>query len=57
MHLSGDLKLGLVWISNGQELVELQMVWILNGLRNPEAKPFEIQTIHCYFVKNYKKSG
>ena len=29
---SGDLKSGLVWISNGQKEVELQMVWILNGI-------------------------
>ena len=47
----GDLKSGLVWILNGQKQFGLQMVWILNGICNPEAQPFEIRTKSCLFVK------
>ena len=39
-----------------QEVV-LQMVWILNGIQNPEAQPFEIQTNDCHLVQNHLKSG
>ena len=48
-NYSGDLKLGQVWISNVQKEVGLQMVQISNGIRNPEARPFEIQTNGHYF--------
>ena len=50
---SGDLKSRLVWILNGQEEIGLQMVQILNGIWDPEAQPFEIQTNGCHFVKNH----
>ena len=33
------------------------MVWILNGILNLEAQPFEIQTNGRHFVKNHLKSG
>ena len=33
------------------------MVWIWNGIWNPGAQPFEIQTNSCHFVKNHLKSG
>ena len=52
---SGDLKSGLVWISNGWKEVGLQMIWISNGneIQKPNhlklgqmaailSKPFEI---------------
>ena len=29
---SGNLKSQLVWISNGQKVVGLQMVWLSNGI-------------------------
>ena len=32
------------------------MVWIWNGIWNPEAQPFEIWTNGCHFVKNHLKS-
>ena len=54
---SGDLKSGLVWITNGQKEVELQMDWILNAIWNLEAQTFEIQTNDRHFVKNHLKSG
>ena len=54
---SGDLKSGLVWITNGQREVELQMDWILNAIWNLEAQTFEIQTNDRHFVKNHLKSG
>ena len=54
---SGDLKSDLVWISNGPKQVGLQMVWISNGIWNPEAQPFEIRTNGRHFVKNHLKSG
>ena len=47
---SGDLKSDLVWILNGSKQVGLQMVWISNGISNPEAQPFEIQTNGRHFV-------
>ena len=50
---SGDLKSVLVWISNGQKEVGLQMVWISNGIWNPEAQPFEIGANGHHFVNNY----
>ena len=49
---SGDLKCELVCILNGQKEVGLQMVWISNGIRNPEAQPFEILTNGCHLKKN-----
>ena len=33
------------------------MVWISNGIWNPEAQPFEIRTNGRHFVKNHLKSG
>ena len=57
MLYSGDLKSDLVWISNGPKQVGLQMVWISNGIWNPEAQPFEIRTNGRHFVKNHLKSG
>ena len=48
---SGDLKSNLVYISNGPKQVGLQMVWISNGIWNPEAQPFEIWTNGRHFVK------
>ena len=54
---SGDLKSGLVGILNGQREVGLQMVWILNRIWNPEARPFRIWTSGRHFVKNHLKSG
>ena len=56
MKYSGDLKSGLVgfwmvkkgWVANGPEL---------NGIWNPEAQPFEIQTNGCHFVKKHFKCG
>ena len=45
------LKSGLVWILNGQKEVGLQIVRILNGIRNPEAQSFEIRTNGCHFEK------
>ena len=48
----GDLKYGLIWILNGQKEVGLLIVWILNGIWNPDATSFEIR----YFVKNYLKA-
>ena len=56
-HYSGDLKSGLVWILNALKEVGLQMVWILKGIWNPEAQPFEIRTNGCHLVKNHLKSG
>ena len=53
---SWDLKSWLVWISNGQKEVGLQRVWILNGIWNPEAQPFDIWTFGRHFVKNHLKS-
>ena len=50
---SGDLKSGLVWILNGQKEVGLQMVQISNGIWNPEAQLFEIQTNGRHFVKTF----
>ena len=44
VRYSGDMKSGLVWISNTQKEVDKQMVQILNGVWNSEAQPFEIQT-------------
>ena len=37
---SGDLKSDLIWILNGPKEVEFQMVWIWNGIWNPEALTF-----------------
>ena len=51
---SGDLKCELVCILNGQKEVGLQMVWISNGIRNPEAQQFEILTNCCHFVKKLR---
>ena len=51
---SGDLKSELVGILNGQKEVGLQIVWISNGIWNPEVQPFEIR---CPFVKNHFKFG
>ena len=48
---SGDIKYGLVWISNGQKEVGLQMVQISNGIWNPETQPFEIRTNGHHLVK------
>ena len=53
---SGDLNSELVWILNSPKEVGLQMVWITNGIWNPEALPFEIRTYGCHFVKNHLKS-
>ena len=40
-----------IWTTyvNGQKVVGLQMVWILNGIWNPDAQPFEIRTNGCIF--------
>ena len=57
IEYSGDLKSDLVWISNGPKQVGLQMVWILNGIWNPEAQTFEIRTNGRHFVKNHLKTG
>ena len=57
-----------VSIWNGQKEVELQMVWVLNGIWILVAQPFEILTPGCHFVKKpfenqtiwnpiFKKSG
>ena len=54
---SGDLKSDLVWTLNGPKEVGLQMVWISNGIWNPEAWPFENQINGRHFVKNHLKSG
>ena len=53
MSYSGDLNSRLVWISNGQNEVGLQMVWFANGFWNLEAQPFEIWTNGHHLVKNY----
>ena len=53
---SGDLKAGLVWILNGQKEVGLQIFWILNGIWDMEAQPFEIWTKGHRFVINHLKS-
>ena len=45
---SGDLKSGIVWISNGKKEVGLQKV---HGIWNLEAQPLEIQTNGSHFVK------
>ena len=47
----GDLKSNLVWISNGPKEVGLEMIWILNGIWNPVAQPYEIRTNGGHFVK------
>ena len=54
VRYSWDLKSGLVGISNGRKEVRLQMVWILNGIRYPEAQPFEIRSNGCNFFKNHQ---
>ena len=38
---SRDLKSVLIWILNGQKEVVLHMFWILNGIWNSEAQPFD----------------
>ena len=43
--------------TTGPTQVGLQMVWIMNGIWNPEAQPFEIQTDGLHFVINHLKSG
>ena len=49
------LRLGLKnYILNGQKEVGLQMGWILNGIWNLEAQPFEIRTI---WNMTFKKFG
>ena len=53
---SGDLKSGLVCISNGIKVVGLQTVRNSNGIWNLEAPPFEIQTNGRHFFKNHLKS-
>ena len=55
--VSEELKSKRVWILNGRKEVGLQMVWILNGIWNQEAQPFEFQTNGRHFVKNHLKSG
>ena len=57
MGLCIQCKSDLVWISNGQKEVGLQMVQISNGIWNLEAQPFEICTYGRHFVKNHLKSG
>ena len=44
-------------ILNGPKEVGLQMAQILNGIWDPEAQLFEIQTNGCHFVKKHLKSG
>ena len=54
---SRDLKSRLVWTSNGEREVGLQMIWILNGIWNPEAQPsgkccfWMVGTIAIYLAK------
>ena len=52
-----DLKSGLVWILSGQKEVGLQIVWILSGIWNLEAQPYEIISTWHHFVKNHLKFG
>ena len=53
IHQKRHLKSSRVQILNGRKGVGLQMVWISNGIWNPEAEPFEIQTNGTNFVKNH----
>ena len=54
LHIfSWDLKSGIVSILNDQKEVGLKMVWISNGIWNPEVQPFEIRH---HFVRNQLKS-
>ena len=45
------------WILTGWTEVGLQMVQILNGIWNIEARPFEIWTNDHHLIKNHLKSG
>ena len=54
---SGYLKSGPVQFSNDWKEVGLQMIDLMNGVWNPEAQPFKIQTNGCHLVKNHLKSG
>ena len=56
-HYSWNLKSDLVWISNSPKEVELQLVWISNGIWNSEAQPFEVRTNGRHFFQNQLKSG
>ena len=53
---SQDQRSDLVWVLNGPKEIGLQMVWIVNGIWNPEAQPFEIRSNGRHFVKNHLKS-
>ena len=53
---SANLKSWLVWISDGQKEVGLQMFWTYYGIWDPEAQLFEVQTNRRHFVKNHLKS-
>ena len=48
---SGDLKCRIVWILNGQKELGMQIVRVSNGMWNPEAQPFLIQTNDPHFQK------
>ena len=43
-NYSGDLKFGLVWISNSRKEIGMQMVCVSNEIWYPEAQPFGILT-------------
>ena len=48
---SWDLNSDLVRILKGPKEFGLQMVWISNGIWNPEAQPFEIQKMAAILSK------
>ena len=50
---SWDLNSDLVRILKGPKEFGLQMVWISNGIWNPEAELLEIRTNGHHFVKNH----
>ena len=55
-NYSGYLKSAPVWILNGQKEIGLHTVRIWNGIWNLVAKPIEIRTNGCRFVKDHWKS-
>ena len=57
IEYSGDLNSRLVWILNGSKEVGLQMIQISNGIWNPEAQPFEIQTKMSEFRMVWLSNG
>ena len=53
VQFSGDLKSGLIWISNGQKEVSLQVFHIFNKIWYLRAQPCEIQANGRHFVKKH----